>query len=60
VTPIENLTMFGKELLRFLDAQGMSESIIKSTLKFDFTETSPLAFVHSMYVQLNDMAPVAS
>ncbi|KAG9241786.1 tyrosyl-DNA phosphodiesterase-domain-containing protein [Calycina marina] len=44
----EDLTDFGKELRYFLDAQGMKSSILNSLLKFDFSRTKKLAFVHSI------------
>lgn len=42
------LTTFGKELLYFLKALGMDQTTMNSILKFDFTQTKDLAFVHSI------------
>lgn len=42
------LTTFGKELLYFLKALGMDNPTMNSLLKFDFTQTQDLAFVHSI------------
>ena len=44
----EDLTPFGKELIHFLEAQQLDPLIIKGVLKFDFSQTGHLAFVHSM------------
>ena len=46
----KDLTFFGKELMRFLKAMGLSEKTSNSILKFDFTETCKIAFIHSMLV----------
>lgn len=48
VTSVEDLTPFGRELVHFLHAQQLDPLIIKGVLKFDFSETARLAFVHSM------------
>lgn len=48
VGSMKDLTPFGKELVHFLEAQQLDQLIIKGVLKFDFTETAHLAFVHSM------------
>jgi hypothetical protein len=47
ISPPE-LTPFGRELRRFLQAQDMESSIIESLLKFDYAKTTRLAFVHTM------------
>lgn len=44
----ENLTVFGKELMYFLEAMGLDQDIIKGVLKFDFAATDGIAFVHTM------------
>lgn len=44
----ENLTFFGKELLYFLEAMGLDHDIIRGVLKFDFSATDDIAFVHTM------------
>jgi hypothetical protein len=45
---VEDLPPFGQELVHFLEAQQLDPLIIKGVLKFDFTRTAHLAFVHSM------------
>jgi hypothetical protein len=47
-TAPDEITPFGRELLRFLRAMEMEESVIDSILSFDFSRTSHLAFIHSM------------
>lgn len=44
----DQLTEFGKELLNFVRAMGLHEKVVNSILKFDFSQTSHLAFVHSI------------
>ncbi|KAI9782798.1 MAG: hypothetical protein M1816_001708 [Peltula sp. TS41687] len=44
----ENLTLFGKELIYFLEAMGLDQDIIKGVLKFDFAGTDGIAFVHTI------------
>ena len=44
----EDLTFFGKELVYFLNAQGLERSIVNSLYKFDFSATRDLAFVHTI------------
>ncbi|KAF1927526.1 tyrosyl-DNA phosphodiesterase domain-containing protein [Didymella exigua CBS 183.55] len=48
VGSVHELTPFGKELVHFLEVQGLDAQIVKGVLKFDFSETSQLAFVHSI------------
>jgi hypothetical protein len=48
IAPVESLTPFGRELRRFAKALGLESKIIDSLLKFDFSQTAGLAFVHSM------------
>ncbi|OBT73845.1 hypothetical protein VF21_06701 [Pseudogymnoascus sp. 05NY08] len=48
VVSIENITPFCRELRRFLKAQGLDSKITDSLLKFDFSQTAGLAFVHSI------------
>jgi hypothetical protein len=50
VTKIGDLTPFGRELVHFLQKQEVGAQVVEGLLKFDFTETRHLAFVHSMYV----------
>ncbi|KAH8821585.1 tyrosyl-DNA phosphodiesterase domain protein [Xylogone sp. PMI_703] len=47
-TTIDELTSFGRELLYFLTAMGIDQATVDSIKKFDFTNTSHLAFVHSI------------
>ncbi|KAG7133588.1 Tyrosyl-DNA phosphodiesterase 1 like protein [Verticillium longisporum] len=39
---------FGTELRRFLRAQGLDESLVKSLDNFDFTETERYRFIHTI------------
>lgn len=43
-----DLTFFGQELMRFLEAKGLDESVCNGVLKFDFSNTKHLAFLHTM------------
>ncbi|QDS76073.1 hypothetical protein FKW77_005916 [Venturia effusa] len=45
----DDLTFFGKELMYFLDKQGVQENAQQGVLKFDFSNTAHLAFVHSTF-----------
>jgi len=45
---MDEITPFGRELLRFLRAMEMEESVKDSILNFDFSKTSHLAFIHSI------------
>jgi hypothetical protein len=47
----DRLTGFGRELVYFLEQQEVDRKVIDGVLKFDFSQTSHLAFVHSMYVE---------
>lgn len=51
-TALDELSDFGKELRYFLDAMGLDMKISNSLLKFDFSRTAKLRFVHSMFVSL--------
>ncbi|KAK9772650.1 putative Tyrosyl-DNA phosphodiesterase-domain-containing protein [Seiridium cardinale] len=42
------LTPFGQELAFFLSAQGLEQSLVKSLGKYDFSETSRYALVHTI------------
>lgn len=44
----EDLTLFGKELVRFLMAKGLDGRIIDSLCGFDFSGTKEVAFVHTI------------
>lgn len=44
----ENLTSFGLELLRFLEAQEVGRRVTEGILKFDFSATAGIEFVHAM------------
>ncbi|KAI9660302.1 MAG: hypothetical protein M1829_006504 [Trizodia sp. TS-e1964] len=43
-----DLTFFGKELVYFLEAQGLIPDAIHSLQKFDFSKTSKYAFIHTI------------
>lgn len=43
-----DLTTFGKELVYFLEQQQVEGRVIEGVLKFDFSRTGRLGFVHSM------------
>lgn len=45
----DDLTFFGKELLYFLEKMGVQENARQGVLKFDFSDTKHLAFVHSTF-----------
>ena len=47
-TKSEDMTFFGTELIYFLEALGLEQTIIDSIYNFDFTATGHLAFVHSI------------
>lgn len=47
-TPTTELTAFGKDLVYFLQAMGLEETVVQSVHKFDFTRTKDLAFVHTI------------
>ncbi|CAO2651771.1 Nn.00g000540.m01.CDS01 [Neocucurbitaria sp. VM-36] len=42
------LTNFGRGLVHFLEQQKVDEKVIEGVLKFDFSHTEHLAFVHSI------------
>ncbi|KAI6375733.1 hypothetical protein MCOR25_002895 [Pyricularia grisea] len=42
------MTSFGEELIYFLTAQGLNERIVSSLCKYDFSQTSRYAFVHTI------------
>lgn len=42
------LTKFGTELIYFLERQGTPRNVIDGVLRFDFSQTAHLAFVHSI------------
>ncbi|MCJ1463339.1 hypothetical protein MMC07_001946 [Pseudocyphellaria aurata] len=44
----KNLTMFGQDLIYFLEAMGLDQKVIESIHKFDFSRTQNLAFVHTI------------
>ncbi|KAJ9638859.1 hypothetical protein H2199_006719 [Coniosporium tulheliwenetii] len=45
---VNELTAFGKELMHFLKAMGLEGTVRDSILKFDFSATDHLAFVHTV------------
>ncbi|KAK3692774.1 tyrosyl-DNA phosphodiesterase-domain-containing protein [Podospora appendiculata] len=46
--PAKELPPFGEDLSYFLGAQGLDENLVKSLRKYDFSETAPYGFVHSI------------
>lgn len=44
---VEELTPFAKEMLHYLDLQGLDEMVRKGVLNFDFSATKDMAFVHT-------------
>lgn len=42
-------TSFSDSLDEFLRAQGLEENLVDSLRNYDFSETAPYAFVHTMY-----------
>ncbi|KAF2126897.1 tyrosyl-DNA phosphodiesterase domain-containing protein [Dothidotthia symphoricarpi CBS 119687] len=44
----EELTPFGQELIYFLEQQKTKKNVIDGVLKFDFSQTGHIAFVHSI------------
>jgi hypothetical protein len=44
----EHLTPFGRELIYFLEKQEIGPQVAGGMLKFDFSQTNHLAFVHAM------------
>lgn len=44
----KKLTRFGEELVYFLEQLKVGQNVIDGVLKFDFSQTSHLAFIHSM------------
>ncbi|KAK8188753.1 tyrosyl-DNA phosphodiesterase-domain-containing protein [Phyllosticta capitalensis] len=47
-TKEEDLPPFAKDLLHYLREMGLRERLLGSLLRFDFTRTKDLAFVHSL------------
>ena len=47
-TPTVELPAFGKELIYFLQAMGLEETVVQSVHKFDFSKTKDIAFVHTI------------
>lgn len=45
------LSNFGQNLVCFLEKQQLDQKVIQGVLKFDFSETTHLAFVHAMQVR---------
>jgi hypothetical protein len=55
VGPKKDLTAFGRGLFEFLEAQGLGKNVTEGVLKFDFSDTQHIAFVHSMFVPLSSL-----
>ena len=47
-TSLEDLTPFGKELMFFIEMQGLDQDVRDGVLNFDFAATSEMAFVHTV------------
>ncbi len=47
-TPTPELSEFGKDLIYFLQAMGLEDTVVQSVHKFDFSKTKDLAFVHTI------------
>lgn len=47
-TSTEDFTPFGEDLSFFLRAQGVSETMINTLHKYDFSETERYGFVHTI------------
>ncbi|GME48188.1 Phospholipase d nuclease [Neofusicoccum parvum] len=47
-TPDEDLTPFGAELMHYLKSVGLGPNMCSSLVKFDWSRTKHLAFVHSL------------
>jgi hypothetical protein len=47
-TTVDDLTNFGKELMYFVQKQGLPEDAIEGILSFDFSATKDIAFVHTV------------
>lgn len=46
--PENEMTDFGKDLIYFLHAKGLDQTIVNSLYRFDFLATQDLAFVHTV------------
>ena len=46
--PPQEMTRFGRDLVYFLKAMGLEQSIFESVSSFDFTATQDLGFVHTI------------
>ena len=47
-TSVDEMTLFGQELMYFLQAMGLQQEIINSICNFDFSATKHIAFVHTI------------
>jgi hypothetical protein len=50
VSEKKDVPSFGRELQQFLEAQEVGRNVIDGLLKFDFSETGHIEFVHAMQV----------
>ncbi|KAF2710066.1 tyrosyl-DNA phosphodiesterase domain-containing protein [Pleomassaria siparia CBS 279.74] len=55
-TDDEALSSFGRELLYFLKAQELGSHVTKGLMKFDFSETAHIEFVHAVGGNHSDQA----
>ncbi|KAF7195681.1 Tyrosyl-DNA phosphodiesterase 1 [Pseudocercospora fuligena] len=47
-TSLEDLSPFGRELMYFIQKQGLDQDVRDGVLKFDFSATEDMAFVHTV------------
>lgn len=47
-TALEDMTAFGKDLMYFVEKQGLPEDARNGVLNFDFSATKDIAFVHTV------------
>ncbi|KXT14016.1 hypothetical protein AC579_10037 [Pseudocercospora musae] len=47
-TTLEHLPPFGRELMYFIQKQGLDQDLRDGVLKFDFSPTTDMAFVHTV------------
>ena len=45
---IKDLTFFGQEVMYFIEKQGLAQDVRTGVLKFDFSATKDMAFVHTV------------
>jgi hypothetical protein len=45
----DQLTIFGTELLFFMESMGLDNDVMQGILNFDFAKTLEMAFIHTMW-----------